>query len=275
VPALEAREAAATIERAADLVGTHLDVDRLLDLARASALADESAPGIPPLAQRVAIARDDAFCFIYPHLLDEWRRSGVELDFFSPLADQRPGPSADAVYLPGGYPELWAAGLAEAERFLKGLRQAGAEGKPVYGECGGYMVLGQALVDADGLRHPMAGLLPLQTSFAERRLHLGYRSATLLGDAPLGRAGSGFRGHEFHYATVVQEGGADPLWSVSSAAGADLGRCGLRHGSVFGSYIHLIDRAASTNKYGALSGLDLARDLSLPEEVIDDFGNRD
>lgn len=245
VPAAEAGEAEAVIERAADLIGTRLDVDRLLGLAQPSTFAAESAPGIPPLAQRVAIAYDNAFCFVYPHLLDGWRRSGAELDFFSPLANQAPAPSADSVYLPGGYPELWAARLGEADGFLNGVRQAAADGKPVYGECGGYMVLGQALVDADGRRHAMAGLLPLETSFAERRLHLGYRSITLLGDTPLGTVGSGFRGHEFHYATVLREPDAEPLWSVSDAAGADLGRCGLRRGSVFGSFIHLIDRCNS------------------------------
>ena len=245
VPAAEARDAEAAIERTADLIATHLDIDRLLGLAKASTLADEGAPGIPPLGQRVAIARDDAFCFLYPHLLDEWRRAGVELDFFSPLANEGPGPSADAVYLPGGYPELWATRLAEADRFLNGVRQAAAVGKPVYGECGGYMVLGQALIDPEERRHTMAGLLPLQTSFAERRLHLGYRSATLLGYTPLNRADSGFRGHEFHYATVVHEDDADPLWSISDAVGVDLGRCGSRRGSVFGSFIHLIDRCNS------------------------------
>jgi cobyrinic acid a,c-diamide synthase len=243
VPAAELGQAEAVIERAADQIATHLDVDRLLGLTVASTLADERAPGLAPLGQRIAIARDDAFCFTYPHLLDEWRRAGAELDFFSPLADEAPQPSAEAVYLPGGYPELWPERLAKADRFLDGVRQAAGEGKPVYGECGGYMVLGQTLIDADGRRHPMAGLLPLQTSFAERRLHLGYRSATLLGDTRLGRAGSRFRGHEFHYATILDEGDADPLWSVSDSTGADLGHRGCRRGSVFGSFIHLIDSA--------------------------------
>ena len=176
-------------------------------------------------------------------MLDGWRRAGAELSFFSPLADEPPDPGAAAVYLPGGYPELWAGRLAGAERFLDGLRAAAAEAKPVYGECGGYMVLGEALIAADGRRHPMAGLLPLVTSFAERRLSLGYRGASLLASGPLGAAGARFRGHEFHYATVVREGAADRLWSAADAAGADLGRHGLRRGSVIGSFIHLIDRS--------------------------------
>jgi len=104
------------------------------------------------------------------------------------------------------------------------------------------MVRGEYLIDAEGRRQRMAGLLPLATSFADRYLHLGYRCATLLAGGPLGTAGTGFRGHEFHYATVAHQGAADPLLSVTDAAGEDLGACGLRRGSVFGSFIHLIDR---------------------------------
>ena len=78
--------------------------------------------------------------------------------------------------------------------------------RPVHGECGGYMVLGEGLVDADGARHAMTGLLTHATSFAERRLHLGYRAAILLQDCPLGAAGTRLRGHEFHYATLIEPG---------------------------------------------------------------------
>jgi cobyrinic acid a,c-diamide synthase len=149
----------------------------------------------------------------------------------------------DAVYLPGGYPELHAGRLAAAARFLAGLRRAARTGTPVYGECGGYMVLGESLFDANSAEHRMAGLLPVTTSFAERHLHLGYRAARLVADGPLGRAGKGFRGHEFHYATASAESGAEPLFAVSDAAGVDLGFCGLRRGSVCGSFVHLIDAA--------------------------------
>ncbi len=244
VPAGELAAAEAVIERAADRIGACVDIDRLLGLALLSRLAAEpAAAGIPPLGPHVAVACDDAFRFAYPTLLDGWRRRAAELSFFSPLADEPPPAAAAAVYLPGGYPELWAGRLAAAHRFMAGLRRAAADGKPVYGECGGYMVLGDGLIDAEGGRHSMAGLLPLETSFAERRLHLGYRCAALLDDSPLGLRGSSFRGHEFHYATVVRDGGAEPLWSVADAANADLGRCGARRGSVFGSFIHLVDNA--------------------------------
>jgi cobyrinic acid a,c-diamide synthase len=244
VPAEEAADAERVIDRTAELIGANLDVDRLLRLARSSTL-DDAPPtrGIPPLGGRIAVARDDAFRFAYPTLIEGWRRAGAELGFFSPLANEPPDAAADAVYLPGGYPELWAGRLAAAEAFIAGLRSAAAGGKPVYGECGGYMVLGEYLIDAEGHRQRMAGLLPLATSFAARQLHLGYRCATLLASGPLGEAGACFRGHEFHYATVVQDGAADRLMTATDAAGTDLGACGLRQGSVFGSFIHLVDQA--------------------------------
>jgi cobyrinic acid a,c-diamide synthase len=243
VPASEAADAERAIDRVATLVAANLDVARLLQLARSSGL-DGSAitPTMPVLGQRIAVAHDDAFRFAYPVVIEGWRRAGAELSFFSPLANEPPPTSTDAVYLPGGYPELWAGRLAAAEAFAAGLRGAAATGKPVYGECGGYMVLGEYLVDAGGRRQPMAGLLPMATSFAERRLHLGYRCATLRNSGPLGKAGARFRGHEFHYATVVHQNAGERLLSVTDATGEDLGVCGLRRGSVFGSFIHLVDR---------------------------------
>jgi len=177
-------------------------------------------------------------------VLDAWRNAGAEITPFSPLADQAPATDADAVYLPGGYPEMHAGELAAATAFLDGLRAAAARNAVIFGECGGYMVLGESLTDGDGVKHAMAGLLPVETSFAERRLHLGYRVATLAGEGPLGARGTAYRGHEFHYASVVREGPGRPLFEVKSAAGADLGPCGRVGGTVSGSFIHLIDRTA-------------------------------
>ena len=242
VPAGEGEAAEAVIARAATAVAAGLDIDRLAAMARASALSGERVAPLPPLGQRIATARDDAFCFAYPAVLDGWCRQGAMLSFFSPLADEAPEAAADAIYLPGGYPELHAGRLAAAENFLSGLQRAAA-GAVVYGECGGYMALGEALTDAGGRTHRMAGLLPLATSFAERRLHLGYRAATLLAAGPLGPAGARFRGHEFHYATTVSTGAAEPLFALADANGSDLRTAGLRRGAVLGSFIHLIDRA--------------------------------
>ncbi|MGC2411565.1 MAG: cobyrinic acid a,c-diamide synthase, partial [Stellaceae bacterium] len=176
-------------------------------------------------------------------VLAGWRRQGAELVFFSPLADEIPDPATDAVFLPGGYPELHGGRLAAAECFIAALRRKVASGTAVYGECGGYMALGESLTDGAGRIHRMAGLLPLATSFAERRLHLGYRAATLLGAGPLGAKGARFRGHEFHYATTITAGAAAPLFALADASGSDLGASGLQRGSVMGSFIHLVDRA--------------------------------
>lgn len=243
VPADENADAEAAIERCAAHIGACLDVDRLLSLALGSALARvASAVPVPPLGRRIAVARDEAFCFAYHALLEGWRTQGAELSFFSPLADEAPEAEADAVYLPGGYPELWADRLASAETFIAGLRRAAAIQVAVYGECGGYMVLGEALIDREGRGRRMSGLLPLITSFAERRLQLGYRRAILRTGTPLGTAGTIFRGHEFHYATITRQGAGTPLFSVFGAADEDRGAYGLRQGSVFGSFIHLIDR---------------------------------
>ncbi len=234
------------LKTAAEAMATHLDISRLKGLARPARLADDGGtPALPPLGRRIALARDDAFAFVYPHILAGWHRAGAEIIEFSPLADAPPDATADAVYLPGGYPELHAGRLAGNSNFLDGLRSAAERGATVLGECGGYMVLGDGLIDGTGARHTMAGLLSLETSFAERRLHLGYRRAHVFGDGPLGQAGALLRGHEFHYAKVVDLGAGDPLFAVEDATGIDRGKVGQRRGNVMGSFIHLIDREDS------------------------------
>lgn len=197
-----------------------------------------NVPRLKPLGSRIAVARDDAFAFSYAHVLAAWRRRGAEISFFSPLADEAPSPDADAVYLPGGYPELHGGRLAAAARFGEGMRAAASRGANIYGECGGYMVLGEALEDAGGERHAMLGLLPLETSFAQRRLHLGYR---VLEPLPASPWRATLRAHEFHYASIVREGAAERLFRVRDALGEDMGEAGLRAGSVSGSFMHIID----------------------------------
>lgn len=233
---------------AADCVDAQLDTEALLDLAApakramGAGPASSSASLLPPLGQRIAVAYDIAFAFAYPAVLEGWRGAGAQVSTFSPLADEAPPADADAVYLPGGYPELHAGRLAAAGRFLGGLRQAAGRNAAIYGECGGYMTLGRGLVDADGKRHAMAGLLPVETSFAKPRLHLGYRRATLAAPTVLGAAGAAMRGHEFHYATVDEEGPGAALFTVADADDTPLGQAGRVAGKVMGSFIHLIDR---------------------------------
>lgn len=251
VQAREQADLESFLNRAASAAAAGVDLDALCAAAAPLALnaaaselgASPSAPPLlaPPLGQRIAVARDDAFAFLYPHLLNGWRRAGAALSFFSPLADEAPAPDADAVYLPGGYPELDAPRLSAAERFRDGVTSAAARGAAVFGECGGYMTLGAGLTDADGRRWPMLGLLPLETSFAERRLALGYRRLEALpAAAALFGAAKTFTGHEFHYATTVREGQAAPLFRAADAEGADLGPHGLASGRVAGGFAHLI-----------------------------------
>ncbi len=243
VQAAERADLERLLDHAAETLARDLDFPALQEIAAAPVFAaSKPTQPIQPLGQHIAVARDIAFGFCYPHVLGDWRASGARISFFSPLADEGPALDADAVYLPGGYPELHAGALAGNKNFLDGLRGAAARGTVILGECGGYMVLGQGVVDADGVRHAMAGLLGLETSFAARKMHLGYRQMRLQADGKLGPAGAAFRGHEFHYASIIQEQG-EKLFTVRDALGEQEDQVGLRSGHIMGSFIHLIDRA--------------------------------
>jgi cobyrinic acid a,c-diamide synthase len=248
VQAGEHADLALWLDRLADTAERHLDLDAVT--ASAAPLPPSRLPpsgggttaALPPPGQRIALAHDQAFSFVYPHVLEGWRRAGAEMVTFSPLADEPPPDDCDAGWLPGGYPELHAGGLAAAARFRAGLARF-AQTRPVHGECGGYMVLGQGLTDADGERHAMTGLLGHATSFAQRKLHLGYREARLLADSPIGSAGTVVRGHEFHYATLTSSGDDAPLADLMDAQGRPLGPSGGRRGRVTGTFFHAIARA--------------------------------
>ena len=240
------------LDAAADLVSAHLDLDRIM--AAAAPLtrpetpdnASGSAASIPPIpmppflappGQRIAVAADAAFGFAYAHMLAYWRDAGAEILPFSPLADEAPAGDADAIFLPGGYPELHLPRLSSASRFLDGLRDAASKSVRIYGECGGFMTLGQRIIDKDGAAFSMARLLDLETSFAARKLHLGYRQVAARhggwpGTAPL-------TAHEFHYTTATSATG-DPLFDAVTPSGKPLGPMGLVNGTVSGSYAHII-----------------------------------
>lgn len=238
VQASETADADARIDAMADVIAAHVDLASLAAAARPAPGATGAFVAMPPPAQRIALARDDAFTFFYPHLAEGWRRAGAELLFFSPLADEAPPADADLCWLPGGYPELHAGRLAANTRFLAGLR-AFAKRRAVHGECGGYMVLGRSLTDADGTAHAMAGLLPVETSFAVRKLHLGYRRARWRRAMPFAAAGQETLGHEYHHATLVAGPPAD-LADMSDAAGAPLAPAGHRVGRVTGTFFHTV-----------------------------------
>jgi cobyrinic acid a,c-diamide synthase len=236
------------LDRLADVIETAIDVDAIRRAARPTKVSpvtsDASHHHLPPPGRRIALAQDRAFSFMYPHLLRQWRGAGAEIIPFSPLADEAPDVAADAVWLSGGYPELHAGSLASAHHFHKGLRDLAERSVPIHGECGGYMVLGRGLEDADGIRHEMTGLLGLETSFAKRKLHLGYRRARLQRDCSLGVAGSEVFGHEFHYASIVSVDG-EALVDCKDASGAGVPEQGMRQGSTTGTFFHVVDRAAA------------------------------
>lgn len=241
VQASEHAEIEQFLDNVASNIEKNIDLERFFDVACGFS-PKKSVPsvnGLPPLGQHIAIARDVAFAFSYEHILKGWKNMGAELSFFSPLDDQQPNSDADAIYLPGGYPELHAEKLSSCANFKSAMQNAANVNKVIYGECGGYMVLGEGLIDADGLSHPMLGLLPLETSFEKRRRQLGYRKLTtkdgFLWKEPL-------RGHEFHYSTIHKAGHAPTLFSVSDAQDNELGDAGMRIGNIAGSYMHVIDR---------------------------------
>lgn len=240
---VQACETAALDERLeglADFVSQHVDLHAVRSLASPGTSAPAAAPvALPAPGRSVAVARDAAFAFLYPHLVRGWRAEGAEIRFFSPLADEAPDEACDACWLPGGYPELHAGTLGAARIFKAGLRRF-AEDRPVHGECGGFMVLGRALTDAAGAVHEMAGLLDVDTSFATRRMRLGYRMAELQSDGPLGPAGARVAGHEFHYATVSRDGGDPPFAMARDAHSPEPFPAGARRGCVTGSFFHAI-----------------------------------
>ena len=229
------------LDRAADWLHLHLDraaLEQLLQPLQVSRPATLAA--LPPLGQHIAVARDAAFAFAYPHILEGWKSAGASITFFSPLADDPVPTAAEGVYLPGGYPELHTPVLDKNQTFLRSLRDAASRGAAIYGECGGFMVLGKTLTDENGDAHQMAGLLPVHTSFAERKLHLGYRTMVTQQASALGPAGQSFKGHEFHYASLSQTSAA-PLFRSADALGETSSLVGCVQGTVCGSFLHIID----------------------------------
>ena len=186
------------LNNAAEIVTNSIDIKRILKLMKPIQRAkQETNLFLRPPSQSISIANDAAFSFTYPHILKEWRRIGVEISFFSPLKNEAPKKS-DLVFLPGGYPELHAEKLANADIFKSSMKKANA----VYGECGGYMTMGNGIIDSKGKRHEMLNLLNLETSFENKKLHLGYRNLS-----PQSIWSSNLKAHEFHYASTLKAEG--------------------------------------------------------------------
>ena len=203
----------------------------------------------PPVVRRtesrpiLAVARDAAFCFYYPENLELLEQAGASIEFFSPLAGERPSAQAAGVYLGGGYPELHGPALAANDSLWRTLHELHARNAPIYAECGGFMVLTQGLVDRDGQRWPMAGLVPGVAQMSHKLAALGYRHATAVQSNLLAAEGDTLRGHEFHYSNWIGDQAADEgsiAWRVRGSRGAaTLQSAGYSRGNLLASYLHI------------------------------------
>jgi cobyrinic acid a,c-diamide synthase len=181
------------------------------------------------------VAQDEAFSFMYPHLLDRWRAAGVDLLPFSPLADQAPDAGADAVWLPGGYPELYSDHLGANVVMREEIKSAVDQGMPTYGECGGFMYLTEGMLEGADF----VGIFPVRTKMLPKRKALGYREVRFLSDTLLGVAGKICRGHEFHYSEILGMPESVERCYEVNRSGLVVAEEGYRVNNCLGSYIHL------------------------------------
>jgi cobyrinic acid a,c-diamide synthase len=222
------------LDRLAEWVESHLDLDRLLELSARPPLplAPRNVPAGRPQRARIGIARDRAFCFYYPDNLELLRAMGAELVDFSPLADRLPPPDLDGIYLGGGYPELHAQALSTNQPMRRALAEFATGDLPVYAECGGFMYLTEAIVDAEGRSWPMAGIFPTRARMLQRLAKLGYIEVENCRGAGWLPAGERARGHEFRYSVI------DPMPETISRVYREPAE-GYRVRSVVASYVHL------------------------------------
>lgn len=221
------------LEALADALEANADLDRLLELCRREAPAAAAEP-LPPPKARIAVARDAAFCFCYPESLDALRAAGAECVFFSPLADAAL-PAAQGLYLPGGYPELYAEALSRNAPMRRAVAAAVRAGAPTVAECGGFLYLGQALADEKGQSWPMAGVLPGEGFAARGLVRFGYAHVTAEADSLLFRRGEAVPVHEFHHWDSTDPGAALAAQKPDGRAW----RCGFVSQSLYAGFPHL------------------------------------
>ncbi len=234
----------------ADLMEERIDIDALMrenpprpSLEKGDAISSspfcKRGPGGISERVRIGVARDNAFCFYYEDNLDILRGFGADLVFFSPMTD-RPPQDLDGLYLGGGYPELFADRLSDHHRMREWVKAKSDDGMPVYGECGGFMYLCDAIHDLADKRHPMAGVFPFTTRMLPKLKALGYREIRLTEDTPLGPARTTARGHEFHYSGRIDAtGDVHTVYAVADRKGGPAAAEGYRRHRTIGSYIHL------------------------------------
>ena len=223
----------AIIGQLADMLPQTVDLDRLLEITRGAALASAAVPtpAVPASRpRRFAVARDAAFTFTYHQNLQVLAQLG-EVTYFSPLTDAALPPATDLLYLPGGYPELFAEGLSRNAAMRASVAAYCQRGGATYAECGGLMYLGQTLTDAQGQTFPMAGVLPCTTSLENSKLTLGYRTAQWNGMT--------LQGHEFHYSHLTELEEVLSGARVTNAKGVEVPAKVYRQHNTIASYLHL------------------------------------
>ncbi|MBI5026129.1 MAG: cobyrinate a,c-diamide synthase [Nitrospirae bacterium] len=198
------------IQRLAGAVLKYIDVDRIVEISRQSAeegilQTANSSPVTRHSSLNIAIAYDKAFCFYYEDNLDLLKEAGAEIIAFSPLSDTKIPDNVDAIYIGGGYPELYAHALSRNESMLKAIHTWALSGKPLYAECGGLMYLSKGIYDFDGNFYRMAQVFPFETAMKKGRVNLGYREIQLKEDCTMGKRGDRLRGHEFHYSEIIEK----------------------------------------------------------------------
>ncbi|WP_026369397.1 cobyrinate a,c-diamide synthase [Kallotenue papyrolyticum] len=243
IPSGEHAAAREVIARVAATLATTCDLERLVALAQAAPPLPAEPPVVLPRLRsacrpRIAVAQDAAFSFIYPETIELLEAAGAEVVPFSPMRDPGLPPDTAGVILSGGFPELYAAELSANSTLHAALRAAHTAGMPIYAECGGLMLLTEALVDQAGRRWPMVGLLP-GTSAMTPRLRLGYRSVRALRDGPLLPAGAVVRGHEFHYSRWEAPVALPAAYAVLDPTGQAVAEEGAQQHALMASYVHL------------------------------------
>lgn len=204
----EIRDLQQRISLLADLLEQNLDFTRFSSLfCTPEPVTDSISQNIPTIT-RLAIASDQAFCFCYEETKEALRAAGAELVPFSPLTDTQLPENIGGLYLPGGYPELYANELAKNEPMLYAIREAVENGMPTVAECGGFLYLGQHLEGSDGISYPMAGVLPGDGVRKEKLTRFGYAFLTSQSDSLLFSAGEQIPVHEFHYWDSTENGAA-------------------------------------------------------------------
>jgi cobyrinic acid a,c-diamide synthase len=228
------------------MIEDYIDLDALIaSLPMVKVGDDNKKPALevmPTPTARIAVARDNAFCFYYQDNLDLLEKHGAELVFFSPITgDDLPG-GVDGLYIGGGYPELFGDKLADNEQLRHHIKEKSMDGMPIYGECGGFMYLCEELCDPQGNGYPMTGCFPFTTRMFSRLKALGYREISLTRETVIGKRGLFIKGHEFHYSEITppeSEGECQTVYQITDRSGMNKPPDGYVVKNTLGSYNHL------------------------------------